>query len=63
MRFPVRLLVMAPSAGAFGDLQITVLDNDKVVTSYEMKNKAVQRADIDRALQKLAAQGRHVQNS
>jgi hypothetical protein len=48
--------------GAVGDVQITVLDDDKVVTSYEMKNKAVQRGDIDRALQKIAAQGRHVQN-
>jgi hypothetical protein len=48
--------------GAVGDVQITVLGDDKVVTSYEMKNKAVQRADIDRALQKIAAQGKHVQN-
>jgi hypothetical protein len=48
--------------GAVGDVQITILGEDKVVTSYEMKDKAVQRGDIDRALQKIAAQGRHVQN-
>ncbi len=48
--------------GAVGDIQITVLGEDKVVTSYEMKNKAVQRGDIDRALQKIVAQGKHVQN-
>jgi hypothetical protein len=48
--------------GAGGDVQITLLDDDKVVTSYEMKNKAVQRGDIDRALQKIASQGKHVQN-
>jgi DNA adenine methylase len=48
--------------GAVGDVQITLLGEDKVVTSYEMKNKAVQRGDIDRALQKIAAQGKHVQN-
>jgi DNA adenine methylase len=48
--------------GAVGDVQITLLGEDKVVTSYEMKNKAVQQADIDRALQKIAAQGQHVQN-
>ena len=48
--------------GAVGDVQITILGDDKVVTSYEMKNKAVQRGDIDRALQKIAAQGKHVQN-
>ncbi len=33
-----------------------------MVTRCEMKNKAVQRGDIDRALQKIAAQGKHVQN-
>src|ERR1019366_2916181 len=48
--------------GAVGDVQITLLGEDKVVTSYEMKNKAVQRGDIDRALQKIVAQGKHVQN-
>jgi DNA adenine methylase len=48
--------------GAVGDIQITLLGEDKVVTSYEMKNKAVQDGDIDRALQKIAAQGKHVQN-
>jgi len=48
--------------GAVGDIQITLLGEDKVVTSYEMKNKAVLQSDIDRALQKIAAQGRHVQN-
>ena len=48
--------------GAVGDVQITVQRDDKVVTSYEMKNKAVQRGDIDRALQKIAGQGRYVQN-
>ena len=48
--------------GAVGDVQITLLGEDKVVTSYEMKNKAVQRGDIDRSLQKIASQGKHVQN-
>jgi hypothetical protein len=48
--------------GAVGDVQITLLGEDKVVTSYEMKNKVVQQGDIDRALQKIAAQGQSVQN-
>jgi len=48
--------------GAVGDIQITLVGEDKVVTSYEMKNKAVLRGDIDRALQKIAAQGKFVQN-
>jgi len=33
-----------------------------MVTRCEMKNKTVQQGDIDRALQKIAAQGKHVQN-
>jgi hypothetical protein len=48
--------------GALGDVQITLLGDNHVVTSYEMKNKPVQRADIDRALQKIASHGKHVQN-
>jgi DNA adenine methylase len=48
--------------GAVGDIQIALLGEDKVVTSYEMKNKAVLNSDIDRALQKIASQGKHVQN-
>ena len=48
--------------GAVGDIQITLLGEDKVVTSYEMKNKTVMCGDIDRALQKIVAQGKHVQN-
>ncbi|MGH7954007.1 MAG: restriction endonuclease, SacI family [Limisphaerales bacterium] len=48
--------------GAVGDVQITLLGEDKVVTSYEMKNKSVQQGDIDRALQKIAGNGSYVQN-
>jgi fructose-specific component phosphotransferase system IIB-like protein len=48
--------------GALGDVQITIVGDDKVVTSYEMKNKAVFKGDVDRALQKIAAHGGFVQN-
>lgn len=48
--------------GAVGDVQITLLNDDDVVTSYEMKDKPVTRGDIDRALQKIAAQGSCIQN-
>lgn len=48
--------------GAVGDVQITLQGEDKVVTGYEMKNKPVLLGDIDRALQKIAAQGQQVQN-
>ena len=49
-------------AGAVGDIQITIPGGHKMVTRCEVKNKAMQRYDIDRALQKIAAQGKHVQN-
>jgi hypothetical protein len=49
-------------AGALREIQIRLIGDDKAVTLCEVKNKAVQRGDIDRALQKIAAQGKHVQN-
>ncbi|MFM7886131.1 MAG: restriction endonuclease, SacI family, partial [Pseudanabaena sp.] len=39
--------------GALGDVEITLVDDNKVITSYEMKDKRVTREDIDRALQKI----------
>ncbi|MDS3860831.1 restriction endonuclease, SacI family [Thermosynechococcaceae cyanobacterium BACA0444] len=40
--------------GAIGDIEITLVNDDKVITSYEMKDKRVSKEDIDRALQKLS---------
>lgn len=48
--------------GAVGDVQITLLGDNHVVTGYEMKNKAVFPGDIDRALQKIASQVQRVHN-
>lgn len=48
--------------GAIGDVQITLLGDNHVVTGYEMKNKAVLPGDIDRALQKIASQVQRVHN-
>lgn len=48
--------------GTLGDVEITIIGDDKVVTSYEMKNKAVTNGDIDRALQKIASSEHTVQN-
>lgn len=36
--------------GALGDVEITLLDDDSVVTCYEMKDKNVSKTDIERAL-------------
>ena len=49
-------------ASELREIQIRLVGDDTAVTLCEMKNKAVQRGDIDRALQKIAAQGKHVQN-
>ena len=48
--------------GAIGDIEITLADDDNVVTSYEMKAKDVTKADVDLAVQKVALSGRHIDN-
>lgn len=48
--------------GASGDLEITLIDAEEVITGYEMKAKRVERGDIDRALQKIADSGKRVDN-
>ncbi|BAY77273.1 D12 class N6 adenine-specific DNA methyltransferase [Nostoc linckia NIES-25] len=48
--------------GALGDLEITLVDDEKVITSYEMKTRRVMLADIDRALQKINNTGKRVDN-
>ena len=39
--------------GALGDLEITLIGEENVITSYEMKTKKVTLNDIERALQKI----------
>ncbi len=48
--------------GALGDVEITLVDDNKIVTSYEMKDKRVTKEDIDRALQKISETGNRVDN-
>ena len=43
--------------GAFGDVEVMLMNEDRVVTCYEMKDKRVTRHDIDVALPKIAEQG------
>ena len=47
--------------GALGDVEITLLGDDKVVTTYEMKDKVVTKSDIDIAIEKIAS-GAAIQN-
>lgn len=48
--------------GALGDVEVTLVNDDNVVTSYEMKTRRVTRDNIDRALQKLEETGKRVDN-
>jgi len=48
--------------GAIGDIEITLVDEDKVVTCYEMKAKEVTKADIDLAIQKIAKREVNIDN-
>ena len=47
---------------SLGDLEITLLDDAQVVTSYEMKAKQVTKDDIDIALDKIIHYGTHIHN-
>lgn len=46
--------------GAVGDVEITLIADNKVVTGYEMKTRRVTREDINDALRKIA--NRRIQN-
>lgn len=48
--------------GALGDLQITLIADDNVITSYEMKMRKVTNEDIDRALQKIGDFSNRIDN-
>lgn len=48
--------------GALGDLEITLLNDDKVITSYEMKTRRIIRSDIDLALEKINKSGQRIDN-
>lgn len=48
--------------GALGDVEITLLGDDEIVTIYEMKDKRVTNEDIDRALRKLFTSRKRIDN-
>lgn len=63
-----RVLALQPhnaadeQTGALGDVEITLEDDDRVITSYEMKMKRVTIEDIDRALQKIGGYSSRIDN-
>lgn len=48
--------------GALGDVEITLINDDKIITCYEMKDKRVNNEDIDRAFQKILAMNTNIDN-
>jgi hypothetical protein len=48
--------------GALGDVEITLVGDDQVVTTYEMKFKRITKDDIDRALHKIKNSGARIDN-
>lgn len=48
--------------GALGDVEITLLNDENVVTCYEMKTKKVTINDINRALQKIRDSAHRIDN-
>ncbi len=48
--------------GSHGDLEVTLVDDESVITSYEMKMKVITREDVDRAVGKVAHSGSRVEN-
>jgi hypothetical protein len=50
------------ATGALGDIEITLLNANQVITSYEMKMRRVTREDIDHALAKIRDSGSKIDN-
>lgn len=48
--------------GALGDIEITLVDDDNIITSYEMKDKKVTKGDIIQALEKIKNSESNIQH-
>ncbi len=48
--------------GAIGDIEVTLVNDEHIVTCYEMKDKRVTTVDIDIALQKLSKHTNKIDN-
>jgi hypothetical protein len=48
--------------GAMGDVEVSLTNDEQLVTIYEMKSKRVSRDDIDRALQKIVVRKPQIDN-
>lgn len=48
--------------GAVGDIEITLSDDERIVTCYEVKDRKVTEADIERAIQKISVLDYRIHN-
>jgi SacI restriction endonuclease len=48
--------------GSFGDVEIVVVNDERICTAYEMKQKRVTVDDIDRAIQKMGNGSQRIDN-
>lgn len=48
--------------GSLGDIEIALVSEDRIVTVYEMKDKEIVRADLERAVQKVSESGGKIDN-
>lgn len=48
--------------GAFGDVEVTLINDESIVTCYEMKDKKVTKNDITIAIQKISQIGNSLDN-
>jgi hypothetical protein len=48
--------------GAVGDVEICLINDERIITVYEMKSKRVVQDDVDRALQKILNVSPHIDN-
>ena len=48
--------------GSIGDVEIALINDDRIVTCYEMKDKRVTKTDIDVALQKISKAKNKIDN-
>lgn len=48
--------------GGYGDIEVTLINDDNVVTSYEMKDKRVTKSDIEIAIKKIAESKLNIDN-
>jgi len=48
--------------GALGDLEVTLINDDHIITSYEMKDQRITKDIIDRTIEKIAKTGKRIDN-